>query len=52
MKPEALAELDGWLSRHRAFWSASFDRLAAIVETPITPPTKAASPKPQRKTPT
>ena len=30
-RPEAFAQLDDWLERHRAFWTGAFDRLEEFV---------------------
>ena len=32
LNPEPLNEADDWIGRHRAFWTASLDRLEALVE--------------------
>ncbi|MGD2134433.1 MAG: metalloregulator ArsR/SmtB family transcription factor [Maricaulaceae bacterium] len=39
-RPETLAAVDDWIARHRAFWTASLDRLADLVEP--------KSPKPEK----
>ncbi|MDQ4060826.1 MAG: metalloregulator ArsR/SmtB family transcription factor [Pseudomonadota bacterium] len=32
VRPEALAVIDDWLGRHRAFWSGSLDRLERLID--------------------
>jgi DNA-binding transcriptional ArsR family regulator len=32
-RPETIKIIDDWMSRHRAFWEASFDRLGRLIET-------------------
>src|SRR5437762_8863584 len=33
LKPEALASAAAWLEFHRRFWTASFDRLDAVLKS-------------------
>ena len=43
-RPETLAAVDDWIARHRAFWTASLDRLADVVE-PKSPKSHPSSSK-------
>jgi DNA-binding transcriptional ArsR family regulator len=48
-RPEALAALGDWIERHRAFWEASFDRLAEVVERRPAPKPRKSQNKPRKK---
>jgi DNA-binding transcriptional ArsR family regulator len=45
LRPEGLQAAHDWLAQYRAYWEASLDRLAALLEQPPSPP-----PAPRRGT--
>jgi DNA-binding transcriptional ArsR family regulator len=45
LRPEGLQAAHDWLAQYRAYWEASLDRLAELLETPPSP-----SPAPSRGT--
>jgi len=58
LRPEGLQAAHDWLAQYRAYWEASLDRLAELLENraPPTPPPAtphaAARPRGARRTPT
>lgn len=38
LKPQGLQAAHDWLTQYRAYWEASLDRLADLVEARVTPP--------------
>jgi DNA-binding transcriptional ArsR family regulator len=34
VRPEAIRAVDEWMEKYRAFWTASFDRLDRLFDTP------------------
>ncbi len=49
LQPEALVTANQWVERHRAFWEAQFDRLAAFLDGPA-PTSPQAEPAAQPAT--
>ncbi|MFO1337174.1 MAG: metalloregulator ArsR/SmtB family transcription factor [Burkholderiaceae bacterium] len=48
LRPQGLQVAHDWLAQYRAYWEASLDRLAELLEAPDTrvPPTRRARPRP------
>lgn len=44
LRPQGLQVAHDWLAQYRAYWEASLDRLAELLETPAAHPPAAPSP--------